>query len=156
MPQQQTFIRCVGAALLQPRGRAGRWVYLLAALLPGWIALHALFSPFQSYSHGAWLSAVLLVACLLQFHRPTLLLWLPVFSWYAWLSARAVWREIEAFQEYRTYGGEEHGLWEGWHSEWIFLAITIFLIAVTLAIAIQLRQGRACDMAGRSTRTTSG
>jgi hypothetical protein len=135
---QQARVSATETALLAPLARSGRWVYLLAVLLPAWSTLDAVLSPFPIQGHGTWLSMALVVVCLLQFFRPTLLLGLPVFVWYAWASAGSLWREIGAFDDYRIYGGEEHSRWEGWQTEWVFLLFTIFLASVASCVMLHI------------------
>jgi hypothetical protein len=124
---------------LIPRARTDRWVYIVAMLLPAWGALDAVLSPFPSYGYTTWLSGAVAVVCALQFYRPTVVLWLPLLLWYAWGSFQAILREIGAF---RDYGSEDHSRWEGWHTEWMFLAFTALLVCLTLLIAVQGRLRR--------------
>lgn len=124
--------------MLAPLARSGRWVYLVAFILPAWSTIDVVLSPFPIYGYGAWLGAALAVVCLLQFYRPTLLLGLPVVVWYAWATAGSLWREIGAFDDYRTYGREDHTRWEGWQTEWIFLVFTIFLGSVATCVVLHI------------------
>lgn len=127
----------IAAAVPGPRERSGRWTYLVAMLVPAWHALNEILSPFPTYGYAPWISAGLVVVCAIQFYRPTLTLWLPVFLWYAGVSAGAIWSEIGVFQD---YGSEDHSRWEGWHTEWVSLTFTAFLIWVTVQVALQIRK----------------
>lgn len=117
--------------------RSGRWVYLVALLFPACEAILALLDPFPSYGYGQWISAVLVVVCVVQFFRPTTALGLPILLFYGWRSMQAAWSEFGAFQD---YGSEDHGRWEGWQTEWIFLGFTAYLIWVTVHIALDMRK----------------
>ncbi|MES2952315.1 MAG: hypothetical protein V4858_27625 [Pseudomonadota bacterium] len=133
----QTRVADIAATLLGPRERSGRWIYLVAMLLPAWGTLNAVLSSFPTYGYQHWVSASLVVICGAQFYRPRLALWLPVFVWYAWASLGAIWDAIDRFQD---YGSEDHGRWEGWHTERMFLSFTAFLIYVTVQVSIQIRR----------------
>ena len=134
---QQTRASDIANAVLRPLERSGRWIYLLAMLLPAWGTLEALLSPFPTYGYLPWVSGMLVFVCAAQFLRPTFALWLPVFLWYAWASVGAIWGMIGTFQD---YGSEDHSRWEGWYTEWMFLAFTAFLIYVTVQVTIQIRR----------------
>lgn len=139
MPEQVRAID-IATTVFGPRELVGRWIYLVAMFLPLWVILEVLRSPFPAYGYLHWVAGALVFVCALQFYRPTLALWLPVFLCYTWASAGAVWREIDAFQEFLTFGGEEHGRWEGWHTERMFLALIAFLIFVTIQVTFQIRR----------------
>lgn len=129
--------------LFRARSTSGRWVYLAALVVPvlGVVSLVSqLLGSYPIYGYGAWLSLVLLFACALQWYRPCVASWLVVLGSYAWLAYGAIDREIGAFQD---IGSEDHGRWEGWGIEWMFLALTLYLVAVTVGVALQLRRKRA-------------
>jgi hypothetical protein len=134
---QQTRPLDVADLLLTPRSTSGRWVYLVAMLFPVLDVRSQLLSPFPIHGYGIWVSAALLLACALQFYRPRLVSWLPVFGWYAWATVQTIWREIEAFQD---MGSEDHSRWEGWETEWMFLAFTMYLALLTVCLALQIRR----------------
>ena len=132
----ETRAKAFPAPLFTSRGRKGRWVYLLAVLWPAWEAMYAFFSPYPLYGYAHWISAAVVIACAIQFYRPTVALWFPVLLWYAERTFQAIVRQVGAFQD---YGSEDHSRWEGWHTEWVFLTFTAFLLFVTLATAVQIR-----------------
>ena len=134
---QQTLVTGIATTFLGPRERSGRWVYLLAMLLPAWETLNVILSSFPTYGYQHWVAAAMVVICGAQFYRATLALWLPVFLWYAWASVGAIWGLIGTYQD---YGSEDHSRWEGWQTEWIFLSFTAFLICVTAQVTIQIRR----------------
>jgi len=95
-----------------------------------------MFGPVPLYGHTHWISAGVAIACAIQFHRPTVVLWLPVLLWYSTRTLQVVVRQVGAFQD---YGSGDHSRWEGWHTEWIFLSFAAFLVFVTVAVALQIR-----------------
>jgi hypothetical protein len=128
--------------LFKARSTSGRWVYIATLFLPvvGVVSLVSqLLGPYPIYGYGVWLSLALLFACVLQWYRPCVAGWLFVLGYCALGAYGAIVREIEAFQD---IGSEDHGRWEGWGTEWMFLTITIYLVAVTVGVALQVRRRR--------------
>jgi hypothetical protein len=129
--------------LFKARSTSGRWVYLAALVVPlvGAVSLVSqLLGPYPIYGYGVWLSLVWLFACALQWYRPCIANWLVVLGSYASVAYGAIVREVDAFQD---IGSEDHGRWEGWGTEWIFLALTLYLVAVTVGVALQVRRKHA-------------
>lgn len=114
-------------------------MYLAALVFPV-IGIPSLVSqllgPYPIYGYGVWISLALGFTCALQWYRPCVAGWLVVLGYYVLAAYGSIVRQIEAFQD---IGSEDHGRWEGWGTEWIFLTITIYFVAVAFGVALQVR-----------------
>ena len=132
-------LACVAKSLFGRRSSAGRWLYLVALAVPAAIVVFQSLT--SNWAPEFWWYAAVSLVCIWQFSCPTLSGWAVLVAAYAWIAFDAV---INVLGDFQDIGTGDHGRWEGWPAEWKVLALTIFMVVLTVLVARRVPRKLEC------------